>query len=199
LKPVDLVITDPPYGIGRDKGFPEHKGFKGKIVRTNQYNDNWDKKRPSQKIFNLILEKSHLTLIFGGNFFADLLPQSTHWIVWDKKNTMPSYGDAELIWTNSKRKSVKIIEYGYNGLKGMERIRYHPTQKPVKLLIKLIKLYSNQKETILDPYLGSGTTAVACERLGIKWIGIEIMKKYCDIAVKRIERQTKIKRQKRIF
>jgi DNA modification methylase len=194
LEPVDLVLTDPPYGIKRDKGFGGFGGF-GTPIKRREHDDCWDSTRPNKEVFDLILSIGGLCLISGGNYFADILPQSTHWIVWDKKNTMPSFGDAELIWSNSGRKSVKIITYEYNGLIGKEKHRYHPTQKPVGLFVLLTDKYSEQTHTILDPFLGSGTTAVACERLGRKWIGIELEEKYCEIAAKRIEaenRQLKI-------
>ena len=190
FEPVDLVLTDPPYGIKQDKGFGGFGGFGGPIARK-QYTDAWDSERPSKEYFDLILRISKQALIFGGNYFADLLPVSTHWIVWDKKNTMPTFGDAELIWTNVDRKSVKIFECEYNGLIGKEGKRVHPTQKPVKLLINLLEKYSDSKDLILDAFLGSGTTAIACERLNRRWIGIEISEEYCEIAAKRIENERK--------
>lgn len=128
-------------------------------------------------------------LIFGGNFFADILPQGNHWIVWDKLNTMPTFGDCELIWTNIDRDSVKKITVEYNGLIGKEKIRFHPTQKPVKLLSKLLLSYSKVGDIILDPFLGSGTTAIACLKLNRKFIGIEKEPKYCEIARQRIEQE----------
>ena len=184
-KSVDLILTDPPYGIKRDKGFGDFGGF-GKPIARRQYNGNWDSERPSKLHFDEILRVGKLVLIFGGNFFADILPQGTHWIVWDKLNTMPSFGDCELIWTNSRRKSVKKIIYQYNGLIGKEKERYHPTQKPVGLVKKLILKYSNENDIILDPFMGSGTTALACKELGRHYIGFEISKEYCEIAEKRL-------------
>jgi len=191
LGPVDLVLTDPPYGIKRDKGFGKDEGFRGfgKPIYRRNYNDDWDSNRPPKKYFNLI-SKYKLVLIFGGNFFTDVLPAGTHWIFWDKLNTMPSFGDGELIWTNSKRKSIKKITYEYNGLIGKEGQRYHPTQKPVGLFIRLLDEYSKAKDVIMDTHIGSGTTAIACERLNRRWIGIEIEEKYCEIAAKRIESET---------
>jgi DNA modification methylase len=190
-KSVDLVLTDPPYGVKRDKGFGgEGRGFGGKgrhRINVRQYEDSWDSKRPDKIFFNEILRMSKLAMIFGGNFFADILPQGTHWIFWDKLNTMPTFGDGELVWTNSDRKSIKKITYEYNGLIGREQVRHHPTQKPTKLLHKLLRLYSKKDELILDCFLGSGTTAVACEKLGRRWIGIEISEKYCEIAARRIQ------------
>ena len=186
LEPVDLVLTDPPYGINMDKGFGGFGGF-GKPIARKQYPDSWDSERPSKEYFDSILKISKSALIFGGNYFADLLPISTHWLVWDKLNTMPTFGDCELIWTSIDRKSVKKYTCQYNGLLGKEGVRVHPTQKPTKLIIRLLDNYSKEKDLILDPFLGSGTTAIACERLNRRWIGIETSEEYCEIAAKRID------------
>ena len=185
-----ICITDPPYGVKRDKGFDGFDGFGGfgkPIARRRFEDDNWDNERPQKEIFDLILANTNLALIFGGNFFADILPKSTHWIVWDKLNTMPTYGDCELIWTNSGRKSVKKITFQYNGLLGKEEIRYHATQKPKGLMKLLISDYSNTSDVIFDPFMGSGTTLVAAKELGRKAIGIEIEEKYCEIAARRLQ------------
>jgi len=195
LDVVGMVLTDPPYGVNMDKGFGGFGGF-GELISRKKYKDDWDSIRPSKQIFDLMLNVSKNALIFGGNFFADILPTSTHWIVWDKKNTMPTFGDAELIWTNINRKSIKIFICEYNGLIGKEGVRVHPTQKPVKLFIDLLEKYSKADDLILDPFLGSGTTAIACERLNKKWIGIEISEKYCEIAAKRIESE---RQQRKMF
>ena len=187
LDPVELCLTDPPYGIKRDKGFDGFGGFGGKgkpIARKRFPDDDWDSERPTKEMFDLILSKSTSALIFGGNFFADLLPQGKHWIVWDKKNTMPTFGDAELIWTNINRNSVKIITCEYNGLIGKESRRVHPTQKPVKLLMEILSKYPG--DTILDPFMESGTTLFAAKQLNRKCIGIEISEKYCSLAAKRL-------------
>jgi DNA modification methylase len=187
LAPVDLVLTDPPYGIKRDKGFEGFEGFGGfgkPIARRRFEDDNWDSERPAKELFDSLLSKAPAVLIFGGNFFADLLPQGKHWVVWDKKNTMPTFGDCELIWTNIPRNSVKIIVCEYNGLIGKESWRAHPTQKPIRLITSLLNLYHGN--TVLDPFMGSGTTLVAAKQLNRKAIGIEIEEKYCEIAVKRL-------------
>jgi DNA modification methylase len=184
-KSVDLVLTDPPYGVGRDKGFEGFGGFGKPIARKRFEQDDWDDKRPEKEYFDEILRIGKLIMIFGGNFFADILPQGTHWIFWDKLNTMPTFGDGELIWTNSTRKSVKKFVREYNGLIGKEEIRHHPTQKPVNLVRELIRAYCDDG-TVFDPFMGSGTTGVACKELGRNFIGIEIDEKYFEIAKKRI-------------
>ena len=125
-----LGIHDPPYGVKRDKGFEGFEGFGGfgPPIARRQYSDDWDSERPSKEQFDFILLHSENSIIWGGNFFADILPQSTHWIVWDKNNTMPTFGDCELAWTSFDRKSVKKYEITYNGLIGKEKDRFHPTQ-----------------------------------------------------------------------
>ena len=181
-----VVITDPPYGVKRDKGFEGFGGFGKPIARRRFEEDSWDSERPSPEVFSLILRVSKAALIFGGNYFADLLPQGKHWIVWDKKQTMPTFGDAELVWTNVKRNSVTIIECEWNGLIGKEKLRHHPTQKPLKLMEEIIKQYSSPEDIIFDPLAGSGTTLVAAKQLGRKFLGFEIEPKYVDICKRRL-------------
>jgi site-specific DNA-methyltransferase (adenine-specific) len=184
-KSVDAVITDPPYGVGRDKGFEGFGGFGTPIARI-QYTGNWDDKRPNKVYFDEILRIGKLELIFGGNYFSDFLPVGTHWVVWDKKQTMPTFGDCELVWTNSPRKSVKWIEREWNGLLGKEEARQHATQKPTKIIKWLIENYTSEGDTIFDPFMGSGTTGVACVQTGRNFIGCEIDEGYFKIAEKRI-------------
>jgi DNA modification methylase len=182
-----LMVTDPPYGISMDNGFSGSEGFggKGKPIKRRQYKDEWDNDRPSKSTFDFLVSTSILSIIWGGNFFADILPRSTHWIVWDKKQTMPTFGDCELAWTNSNRKSVKKYEVEYNGLIGKEKERFHPTQKPIFLFSEIIKDYSEEKNSIFDPFLGSGTTLLACEQHERVCFAIELDPAYCDIAIER--------------
>lgn len=183
---VDAVVTDPPYGIQQDKGFGGFGGF-GSPIERRQYDGDWDEVRPSKETFDAIIKSSRYSVIFGGNYFTDLLPMGQHWFVWDKKNTMPSFGDCELAWTNINRKSVKLLTYEYNGLIGKREERVHPTQKPYEVMRWCIEKLPKGTDTILDPFMGSGTTGVACARLGRKFIGIEIDPRYFDIACRRIE------------
>ena len=196
-KAVDLVLTDPPYGIGMDKGFGGSRKFGsvglnggfGDPIPRRQYKQTWDKERPSKIYFDEIQRISKICMIFGGNFFADILPQGKHWIVWDKLNTMPTFGDCELIWTNIDRQSVKKITQEYNGLLGKEDLRVHPTQKPLELIRKILLTYSQPKQIICDPFIGSGTTAVCCKELGRDFIGIEKMQEYVEIAQRRLAQE----------
>jgi len=188
----NLCLTDPPYGVKRDKGFGGLRGFGGvgTPISGRKYTDTWDTERPPQSVFDMILDRADGVIIFGGNFFADMLPPSTHWIVWDKNNTMPTFGDCELAWTNSTRQSVKKYEYTYNGLIGKEAERWHPTQKPLALISMLMKDYSSDGDMLFDPFSGSGTTIIAAEQLNRKCYAIEIEPRYVDVAVKRWENLT---------
>lgn len=186
---VDLVLTDPPYGVKRDKGFGGFGGFGEPIARKRFADDSWDNDRPTKEYFELILKSCSLAIIWGGNFFADILPRSTHWISWDKLQTMPTFGDCELAWTSSKRKSVSKVIVEWNGLIGKEKFRGHPTQKPLQLLYWCVEGYSKVEQTILDPFMGSGTTLVAAKQLNRQAIGIEIEEKYCEIGAKRLSQE----------
>jgi len=125
-------------------------------------------------------------IVFGGNYFADMLPASSHWIVWDKNNTMPTFGDCELAWTNSRRTSVKEYEVTYNGLIGKETERFHPAQKPVSLFAAIIGDYSADGEMVCDLFLGSGTTVVAAEQEGRICYGMELEPKYVAVTLERM-------------
>ncbi len=187
----DAVVTDPPYGIKQDKGFHNtgrtRFGVKdGKRIDRRQYKGNWDKDRPAPELFQNIIDISDNQIIFGGNHFADLLPRAHHWFVWNKKNTMPSYSDCELIWTSIDKKSVKMLDYEYNGVLGRREKRVHPTQKPYEVMRWCIEKLPGDNETILDPFMGSGTTGVACARMGLTFTGIEIDPEFYKVACERI-------------
>ena len=183
----DLCLTDPPYGVQLAEGFSGATGFggKGRPIERRRYVGEWDNERPDAGVFTLCRTVSAYQIIWGGNFFADVLPRSTHWISWDKLNTMPSFGDCELAWTNFDRKSVKKVVVEWNGLIGKEEFRQHPTQKPQTLMTWCIN-HAPKSDTILDPFMGSGTTLVAAKQLGRKAVGIELEEKYCEIAVQRL-------------
>lgn len=166
---IQLLLTDPPYGVKRDKGFGGSEAFgggKGTSIKRRNYTDEWDSERPSKEVFDTLLSLARESILWGGNFFADLLPMSTHWLVWDKHQTMPTFGDCELAWTSINRKSIKKYDVEYNGLIGKEKERFHPTQKPLKLFEQVINDYTKPNELILDSYGGSGTTLVACQSQG---------------------------------
>ena len=188
LGKVDAVVTDPPYGIGADKGKKGAISFKGgKPVERAYYPENtWDDARPDRAIFDAMREASREQIIWGGNYFADWLPAKGRWLWWDKCQTMPSYGDGELAWTSLAATTPKKFTLANNKLFAQRVERHHPTQKPLQV-IEWCLGFLPAATTILDPFMGSGTTGVACVKLGRKFIGIEIDPTYFDIACKRIQ------------
>jgi len=176
LPKVDAVITDPPYGIKRfEKGslrFDKTGEYKNGIV--------WDK-APEKAFFDLMLSKGENAIVWGANNFE--LPTSEYFLVWDKQQTVSNFASAELAFTNIKI-PAKVFRFSIHQHNQIEKS--HPTQKPVDLMAWCIDFVPNAK-TILDPFMGSGTTGVAAIQLGRKFIGIEREPKYFDIACKRIE------------
>ena len=129
------------------------------------------------------------TAFWGGNYFADKLPSCSGWLVWDKERPDElDQATCELAWTNFV-KGVRRFRYLWHGMmrSGEKGENYHPTQKPVALQEWLLTLRWTPRGTILDPYMGSGTTGVACANLGRKFIGIEIDERYFQIACERID------------
>ena len=173
----DAVITDPPYGIGEHGG--SFRGRKGQNIRVLE-NLGWDKERPAKEIFELMLQAADHQIIWGGNYFADFLPPSKGWLYWQKLMG-GDFADGELAWT-SRDKALREFTKCPKG-QGAE----HPTQKPVALMAWCVEFFPNAA-SILDPFMGSGTTGVACVQLGRKFTGIERERKYFDIAVSRIDR-----------
>ena len=192
----ELAIVDPPYGIGRDKGFEGFGGF-GKPIARTQYHGEWDDAPPDQKYFDELLRVSKNAIVWGGNFFTDKLPCSGHWIFWDKQNTMPTFGDGELAWTAFyKRQSVKRFVYQWNGLLSKRKEdRIHATQKPVDLYKWLLQNYAKPGDKILDTHVGSGSSIMACLDMGFDYMGFEIDADYHKAMTDRIyhfTRQTKL-------
>jgi len=176
LDKVDAVITDPPYGIGQDGGAQRTRGSK----RTNGDKLGWDNQRPTKEVFDAIQIAGNVQIIWGGNYFADYLPASMGWLYWEKRMG-GDFADGELAWTSQHKALRQFSHYKKN--KGDE----HPTQKPLQLMKWCIEQCKNNPQTILDPFMGSGTTGVAAVQMGRKFIGIEREPKYFEIACKRIE------------
>ena len=185
LPKVDAVITDPPYGMAHPCNFAGRG--RGNLAACNDFPDVFDDDKPFDPAPWLLLDVP--TLFWGGNYFADKLPPSAGWLVWDKERPDDlDQATCELAWTNFV-KGVRRFRHLWNGMmKASEHGEtYHPTQKPVALLRWVMGLKWTPAGTILDPFMGSGTTGVAAMQLGRKFIGIEIEPKYFDIACERIE------------
>jgi site-specific DNA-methyltransferase (adenine-specific)/modification methylase len=182
LNKVDAVITDPPYGINENS---KKVASRGNMAAPKDYGDfDWDKAPPPDELIELIRKKGKYQAFFGGNYFT--LPPTSCWLVWDKLNGDNDFADCELAWTNWP-KAVRRLQWRWNGMirQGNEE-RFHPTQKPLEVMKWVIELCP-KSETILDPFMGSGTTGVAAIQMGRKFIGIEREPKYFEIACKRIE------------
>ena len=185
LPKVDAVITDPPYGIGAAQEKP-HNGWADYGIST------WDNGRPDRMAFDLMRAAAPVQVIWGGNYFTDYLPPSMKWLAWDKGQDGFSLADFELAWTNQNKAARRIH---YPRALALQDGKEHPTQKPVAVMTWSLK-QAGMPATVLDPFMGSGTTGVACMQLGRKFIGIEIERKYFDIACERIENA---QRQERMF
>jgi hypothetical protein len=185
LMKVDLVLTDPPYGISHPTNY-KSRG-RGAIAECTDYSPVYCDDKPFDPSF---LDFKKPLCLFGANYYADKLPPSSGWIVWDKERPHElDQSTAELAWTNFV-KGVRVFHYLWNGCmrKGGEEL-VHPTQKPVALIRWILTLkWTPSEGVILDPFMGSGATLVAAKQLKRNSIGIEIEEKYCEIAAKRLKR-----------
>jgi site-specific DNA-methyltransferase (adenine-specific) len=198
LEPVEALISDPPYGIGYSPGGggkgafgkPVHKRFTGADVV-----------RGDDKPFDPVpfLKIAPRTVLWGANHYADKLPPSPSWLIWDKREqeSTLSFADCEMAWTNLGGQA-RIFRHLWNGVAKASEVgeaRVHPTQKPIALMTWCIK-QAKEPQTILDPFMGSGTTGVAAVKAGCRFIGIEIDPKHFEAACQRID---VAQRQERLF
>lgn len=156
-KCIDLVLADPPYGIGADKGSAASFGSSTHLVK--KYKGDWDKATPSKEYFDEMLRVGKKVVIFGGNFFTDKLPVNGHWIVWDKVGQFDfknPFSDCELAWTNLPKVMVKKYQIIQQGFIAEEKERFHPTQKPEKLMAYIIRDYIEDGQLVYDPFAGGG-------------------------------------------
>jgi len=176
---VDLLLTDPPYGIDLDTDYSALHGSHRVYARVEG----------DAAPFN---PKALLTygrcVLWGGNHYASRLPDSPSWLVWDKRGHQQStvFSDVEMAWTNLGGPAVK-----YRHLWGVNRetergLYVHPTQKPVALMRWIVDRWTEPGDLVFDPYMGSGPVARACADLGRRYIGVEIVEEYCQAAVNRL-------------
>jgi len=169
----DLVLTDPPYGIG----------ISSNPIRQKHDKKEWDNFTPSKEHFNEIMRISKNQIIWGGNYFS--LPPSKNFLIWDKKQSYDfSLAMCEMAWT-SYDFPAKMYSYANRG----DEEKKHPSQKPIRLIDFCINFSRSRSEikTVFDPFMGSGTTAIACKSLGLDWCGCELEADYVEIANKRLE------------
>jgi site-specific DNA-methyltransferase (adenine-specific) len=192
----DAVVTDPPYGISynpggggggyrRKDGSRYEKTFTGKDLVLHD-NEPFD---PAH-----ILSMDKPSCLWGGNHYASRLPDSPCWLIWDKRcgTTRNDFADCEIAWTNTKA-PARVLRHLWNGmLKDSERgvTRIHPTQKPVAVMAWcMVEMKLPEGATVLDPYMGSGTTGIACIRTNRRFIGIEKDPQHYATALDRIQRE----------
>jgi hypothetical protein len=182
---VDAVVTDPPYGIdyGKRGSFQASHGWSP--LRESLA---WDQERPAPEIFNLLRSRSEVQILWGGNYFTDLVPPSMKWLIWDKGQTDFTLADVEMAYCSWEGAARRI---NYPRSLALQDGKEHPTQKPLEVMRWCIRQLPPPGLRILDPFMGSGTTGVAAVKLGRKFIGIEIEPKYFDIACRRISEALK--------
>jgi site-specific DNA-methyltransferase (adenine-specific) len=178
----DLMLTDPPYGIGRDgqkRTTGGHGGRKGYDFLG------WDGERPDAETFALLTSRARVSIIWGGNYFADILPARSKWLVWDKGQRI-NQSDGELAWT-SMDGALRV--FTLNRVAIMQDGAVHPTQKPEALMRWCIQQSDSYTATVLDPFCGSGSTLRAAKDMGLAAVGIEREERYCEIAARRLSQE----------
>ena len=204
-KKADMILSDPPYGMGLDTDFSGAVGSLGSLgrqggTRGNKYDkvigDNEDFKPELITTFFNNFNYCKEIFLFGADYFAELLPNKNagSWLVWDKRKE--SQADAigsefELIWSKNKHKR-RMLRHDWFGFLSSQNAkdaqhRVHPTQKPVSLLVDIIKQWGDGASIVVDLYGGSGSTLIACEQLNRTCYIMELDPKYCDVIVKRWE------------
>jgi site-specific DNA-methyltransferase (adenine-specific) len=201
----DLAIVDPPYGINFDGNTTvKGKGGKANTFSNKQHHDKkgWDTNRPTDEYFAELQRVSKNQIIWGGNYFADLLPAKKGWIFWDKKITNANntnFSDGELAWTSFdcilRRFTYDWIGFGYLNNPQKEK-KIHPTQKPIQLYSWILNTYAKPNDLILDTHLGSGSSRIAAYKGGFNFVGFEIDSDYFNAQEKRFN---EFKSQLRLF
>jgi site-specific DNA-methyltransferase (adenine-specific) len=191
---VDLVLTDPPYGIGYIPRKINNKEKRAQFAVYGQELITGGAETPDVKF---LLEYGKDAIIWGGNYFADQLPPVASWLVWDKKGGNPkfhgqlTFADCELAWC-SDNKPARIFQFIWSGLvrQGPEGqyARMHPNQKPQALMAWCINRFPSSAR-LCDPYMGCGSSLLAAKQFGRRAIGIEIEEKYCEVAAKRLSQE----------
>jgi site-specific DNA-methyltransferase (adenine-specific) len=178
---VDLVLTDPPYGQVWGNLHEITSGRTDKLKKHFDEAREWDIK-PSKQCFDEIARIGKQSIIWGYNNFTSILGDSNDLIVWDKDITGNKFFlRFEIAWCSFNTSGILRAK------KFKDEPKIHPTQKPVELFSQLLGKYTKERDVIFDPFIGSGTTAVACERMGRNYIGVEISEEYCLKARKRVQ------------
>lgn len=173
----DLAVVDPPYGIGEGDG--RNHFSRGVLAKPIEYKKFFDKEPPPVEYFNELQRVSKNQIIWGGNHFADRLPNpaSSCWLVFDKENGENDFADCELAYTSFPT-AVRIFRFRWQGMlqgnMANKEVRIHPTQKPVALYRWIFQHYAKPGDRILDTHLGSGSSRIAAYDAGLDFTGYEI-------------------------
>jgi len=185
----DLAIVDPPYGIGFGQFNRTNKASNGERIKANKYkNGDWDTSIPDEAYFAQLKRISREQIIWGGNYYFDILGNSKGLICWFKHQPVDNFSDCEYAWVSFDR-PAKVFDYPYYGnLEGNTKAatKIHPTQKPIALYRWLLKNYAKEGDKILDTHLGSGSIAIACHDYKFDLVASEIDKEYYDATMKRV-------------
>ena len=208
----DLAICDPPYGLNegkkpfnRNTPITDMRNGKSRPRPAKVYNSGeWDQGIPDKKYFDLLSHVSKKILLFGGQHYTHLIPQSKGWIVWDKVNGNTHFGDCELIWSSWLGKTY-LVEYMWNGMnqgvslktpritqgnKKLNEKRIHPSQKPIRIYKYLLKNFAEKGWKIFDSHLGSGSSRIAAHELGFEFVGCELDNQFFKSQESRWEKHT---------
>lgn len=147
----------------------------------------WQLNAPNKAYFDELMRISKNQIIWGGNYFTDILTPCDNWIIWDKCNPNLTFAEGEMAWC-SIHKKLRIYKHPSYTIDGGSKI--HPTQKPIALYAWILNNYANKGDRILDTHLGSGSSAIAAWELGFEFVGIEIDSEYYNNAVERLRRHT---------
>lgn len=197
----DLAIVDPPYGIGvmsmnyTKSGAVKTQGNSKAVRRDYRKSGEWDIK-PDESYFRELFRVSNNQIVFGGNYFSDILPPSKSFIIWDKRvrdEISNDFSDCEYAWMSEKLGVARVFRYLWNGMlqgnmKNKEE-RFHPTQKPIALYGWILSKYAKPGMKILDTHVGSASSLIACHRAGLDYWGFEIDPVYYEKAKERLEKE----------
>lgn len=185
----DLLLTDPPYGVG----WRPMQGHGGLYARNGHFAPIAGDDEPFDAA--LLLQHIHFgrCVLWGANHYADQLPPSPTWFVWDKREHFggsPWLADCEMAWANTGGPARLFHHYWNGGITKSERSKkLHPTQKPVALMRWVLETVGQNTGTVLDPYMGCGPVGIAAKERGLRYIGIEIEERYCEIAARRLSQE----------
>jgi site-specific DNA-methyltransferase (adenine-specific) len=178
----DLAVVDPPYGIGA--GSKKFINGTSKTVKSYYKENDWDTERPALEFFTELKRVSKNQIVWGGNYFADLLGAFRCFIFWDKTIHGNSYADGEMAWTSfdgvARYYRKNIAQVNSEG-------RMHPTQKPITLYDYIFTNFASEGNLILDTHLGSQSSRIAANKAGLDFVGFEIDREYYDNGNKRFK------------